>query len=425
MIHNDRTLLWSTSGNVYNTTFDLSEPATHFEAIEVYASGKENDANGVHLSKQTFNTQNHKMGCDCFGYSPWVTSYNYVLGSDFTISGKQCYCGSSYYMGMGNKTTAYAAGKWVNADAQKMLQPITIFGINRKPIRTVTLINSERGTTNAVPVSGYEDEEVTLSNTPAEGWYFSGYNITGATLNENKFLFEQSDVTAEAVFTDTQQIFTLTLQTDGHGTLSANKLTGYSGDTVTLSTAYNTYYRFSAYAQTGGSISNNTFTFGTQDATAKATFKPNAFTATGTFALANTVTASGGSTGSTKTTTANGILKAFTGSKPSNWPANNATWNVSNASSYHVTAGFKYTLTGAVSSYGTARIDMNGTQQANSTFTGAAKQSKAVGVTASNKTKQGTIKATFTLHGYNGGAYYTHSTATLASQGFTATGYAP
>lgn len=77
--------------------------------------------------------------------------------------------------------------------------------------------------------------------------------------------------------------YTLTLQTDGHGTLTAETLTGYAGDTVTLSPTYNTYYRFSGYDCTGGTITGNTFTFGNQDATAQANFTANVFTASGGF----------------------------------------------------------------------------------------------------------------------------------------------
>lgn len=78
-------------------------------------------------------------------------------------------------------------------------------------------------------------------------------------------------------------IYSLTLQNDGHGTVTANALTGHKGDTVTLSPTYNTYYRFNNYGVTGGTINGNTFTFGDSDATAKANFKVNSFTAKGIF----------------------------------------------------------------------------------------------------------------------------------------------
>ena len=45
-------------------------------------------------------------------------------------------------------------------------------------------------------------------------------------------LYTGSDVTAKATYT--QKVYTLTLQNDGHGTISASKTTGHKGDTVTL-----------------------------------------------------------------------------------------------------------------------------------------------------------------------------------------------
>lgn len=78
-------------------------------------------------------------------------------------------------------------------------------------------------------------------------------------------------------------MYTLTLQNDGNGTLTATKLTGYAGDTVTLTPTYNTYFRFSGYENTGGEIVGNTFTFGEDNATAKAYFSGNLFSASGYF----------------------------------------------------------------------------------------------------------------------------------------------
>lgn len=50
---------------------------------------------------------------------------------------------------------------------------------------------------------------------------------------------------------ESQSFKTLTLLNSEGGTLTANTLTGYPGDTVNLSTAYNTYCRFSGYQWTG------------------------------------------------------------------------------------------------------------------------------------------------------------------------------
>lgn len=68
-------------------------------------------------------------------------------------------------------------------------------------------------------------------------------------------------------------IYTLTLQTDGHGTLSADTLTGYPEDTSILSYTANSDYAFSGYSlEGGGSLQNNTYTFGNEDGIVKAWF---------------------------------------------------------------------------------------------------------------------------------------------------------
>ena len=67
--------------------------------------------------------------------------------------------------------------------------------------------------------------------------------------------------------------YTLTLQTDGHGTLTADTLTGYPNDTSVLSYTANSDYAFSGYSlEGGGSLQNNTYTFGNEDGIVKAWF---------------------------------------------------------------------------------------------------------------------------------------------------------
>lgn len=350
----DRTTIWTSTGNVYNVGFTLDEQVNNFESIEIYASGKENSTNGVHLGKVTYNVQDAVMGCDTYGYSPWVTGFNYVLGSDFKIYKNRVFCGSSYFMGMNNNSTAWAAGKWVDDNAAKMLQPYKIIGVKRisdthiePPSFNVTLSQQTGGTISVNKTSGIFGDIVTLSNTPATEYTFNSYSLTGSSLTGNQFLINDENVTAKGTFA--QKTYTLTLQTDGHGKLAANKTTGHKGDTVTLTPTYSSYYRFNNYSQTGGSINGNTFTFGSQNATAKANFKVNAFTATGDFGTCQYSGKDG-----TKSCTANGILRGHTAvSWPSNWPANGSTWNVSNANSYGIKANTTWQVTGyGVTGYG-------------------------------------------------------------------------
>lgn len=159
------------------------------------------------------------------------------------------------------------------------------------PAHFVTLIQNTGGTIAADKASGIPGDIVTLSNTPNAGYNFDNYSITGATLTGSQFEFGNSDVSAEGLFS--RKVYTLTLQNDGHGTIGATKTTGYAGDTVTLSNSYNTYYRFNNYTQTGGSLNGSTFTFGESNATAKANFKINYFTASGRWLNMTTATTGG------------------------------------------------------------------------------------------------------------------------------------
>ena len=143
--------------------------------------------------------------------------------------------------------------------------------------------------------------------------------------------------------------YTLTLQTDGHGTLTANTLTGYPGDTVTLTPTYNTYYRFNNYSYTGGSIAGNVFTFGDTDATAKANFKVNAFTASGGFEKGSNVTcrkygvSNGAATASVPAKYA--TTSYHTSNVPAAWYNTSNRWKVtSTVSSYKITLNPKLTL---------------------------------------------------------------------------------
>ena len=129
----DRTLLWSATGNPYNKSITLSESITGFKEIMVYGSGAEN-TNGTHLSKQVYPTQSVTIGCEPWCYTPWTTEYrcNYVLGTDFRLSGNSGYVGSAWFMGLNRTNTAWAAGKWTGDNTPKMMIPYQIYGLNRK-----------------------------------------------------------------------------------------------------------------------------------------------------------------------------------------------------------------------------------------------------------------------------------------------------
>lgn len=202
--------------------------------------------------------------------------------------------------------------------------------------KDLTLINSEHGTLSADAMSGFSGDVVTLTGETDEGWYLTGYDLTGATLTGNQFTFVGEDVTAEGLYTD--EGYPITYENDGHGTLTGDPVYVPGSTGVALQTAYNTYYRFSGYEVTGGTIENNVLV-ATGPCTARAVYKVNAFTAKGNFDKGSNVTAAvTGNSGVTKYVSQYAKHTAHTGDIPADWYSNSNTWNPTNASSYSITA---------------------------------------------------------------------------------------
>ena len=69
------------------------------------------------------------------------------------------------------------------------------------PVYNVNVLQSENGSVSASPISGTYGTEVTLNNTPDEGFMLKSYELTGSTLYDgNKFKFKKSDVSVQGYF---------------------------------------------------------------------------------------------------------------------------------------------------------------------------------------------------------------------------------
>lgn len=68
-----------------------------------------------------------------------------------------------------------------------------------------------------------------------------------------------------------RNIFTVTTSTDGHGSITASPMSGFSGTTVSLSNTPNANYDFTGYSVTGATLTGNQFTLN-NDVTARAGF---------------------------------------------------------------------------------------------------------------------------------------------------------
>ena len=247
---------------------------------------------------------------------------------------------------------------------------------------------------------------------------------------------------------DAPSFKTLTLYNSEGGTLTANKLTGYPGDTINLSTAYNTYWRFSGYQLTGdGSLVGNDYTFGNEDASICACYKKNAFTATGGFDKGSNVNATT-STNNVITTTTIPLKYALhgshTGDIPASWYSTSNRWKPSNVSAYSITLNPKCTFTAKYPSnsfhkdynYYTqiTAVSLIGNTQTNSqTWTGNVYSWKGNGATC-NYNKTFTTTTQNVNYGISGKIVIRNLTsckvtatyvAANTTGGWTATGYAP
>ena len=267
----DRTLIWSSehTAQLYNTNITLNETVNHFDEIMVLGSGFENGGVGCrHASKNVYNTQDKIMGCDAWAYTPWklAEKHNLVIGQEMRLSGNSGYIGSGYFMGMGNQTNAYAAGKW-NTDYQfSATAPYAIYGLKRRPTYMFINVPTEGGSVSSNINPGYSGDIATITVTPAgDEWKCSAINITGATLTGNDFMYETSNVSAQAEFEHSRD---LTLVNGDHGVLSADKMTGFSGDVVTVDATTDEGWYLSAIALTGAEATGFKFMFTGSDVTA-------------------------------------------------------------------------------------------------------------------------------------------------------------
>jgi len=140
----------------------------------------------------------------------------------------------------------------------------------------LTLEQTNGGLLSSNKLSGWWNDEITLYNTPSAHYDFNGYSITGSTLyDNNKFKFNGSSVSAEALFTPWPVRNVNLIQTSG-GTINASPMTGYDGDTVVLTNTPEQGYDFISYELTGSTLyDNNKFDFNGNNVSVKSNFQVN------------------------------------------------------------------------------------------------------------------------------------------------------
>ena len=149
---------------------------------------------------------------------------------------------------------------------------------------TVTVSNDGNGTGTATPSTAVAGTEIILTATPNTGYHLKEWKVIsgGVTIKDDKFLMPNDNVEVRAIFEEdappVPTEFTITVKTDGNGTVSASHAKAVVGTEITLIATPKTGYHFKEWeVMSGGvTISNNKFTMPNGNVTIKAIFEEDA-----------------------------------------------------------------------------------------------------------------------------------------------------
>ena len=211
-----------------------------------------------------------------------------------TVSGA-----GSYYEGtpvnlVATANTGYAFVNWTKNNVVVSTEPSYTFNVTaggsyvanfeQLVSYNITVTQADGGTISADHATAYPGDVVTLTVTPNNGYFFSGWNVTygnnqPVTVTDNQFTMPNGNVTITASFA---QGFVITLADVTNGTISANKENALPGETITLTATPATDYYLTTWLvfKTGDvrntvPVTNNQFTMPEYDVTVFAIFKMN------------------------------------------------------------------------------------------------------------------------------------------------------
>lgn len=124
---------------------------------------------------------------------------------------------------------------------------------NYETAKSVTTINCD-STKN----SGFIGDTASLSVNLAWDEKLNSYDVTGTVLTGSDFRFTGSDITALANIETAKNV---TIQPTIHGTISSDKMSGFSGDVATITTVPDDGYILDTLDITGSTLTANNFMF--------------------------------------------------------------------------------------------------------------------------------------------------------------------
>ena len=157
-----------------------------------------------------------------------------------------------------------------------------VANFNALTAHSVTCNAVENGSISASPTTAYKNETVTLTATPASGYFFSTWDVRDAsnnpiTVTDNQFTMPDSDVTVSATFVSG---CTVTVAEVEHGTVTASATNAVPGTTITLTATPEAGCYLSRWlvfmtgdVRTTVDVTNNQFTLPAFDVTVVGIFK--------------------------------------------------------------------------------------------------------------------------------------------------------
>jgi gingipain R len=209
-----------------------------------------------------------------------------------TVSGAGQYYGNTSCTLTATPAVHYDFSNWKKGSSVVSTDPTYTFTVTENASYTanfvalqphsVTCNPVENGSISANPATAYKNETVTLSATPASGYFFSAWDVRDANnnsiaVNGNQFTMPDSDVTVSATFVTG---CTVTVAEVEHGTVTASTTGGAPGTTVTLTAVPEADYYLSTWlvfktgdVNTTVAVTNNQFILPAYDVTVVGVFK--------------------------------------------------------------------------------------------------------------------------------------------------------
>ena len=235
---------------------------------------------------------------------PYITTIPIVGGTKYTItaaanpsnggtvSGAGQYYGNTSCTLTATPNAHYDFVNWKKGNSVVSTNPTYTFTVTENASYTanfvalqphsVTCNPVENGSISANPTTAYKNETVTLSATPASGYFFASWDVRDAnnnsiTVTDNQFTMPDSDVTVTATFVSG---CTVTVAEVEHGTVAASATGGAPGTTITLTATPEADYFLSTWlvfktgdVNTTVAVTNNQFVLPAYDVTVVGIFK--------------------------------------------------------------------------------------------------------------------------------------------------------